>query len=256
MDHVIECREVTFSFRRRRVLTGASWNVGPGVTALLGPNGAGKTTLLRCIVGLISPSSGTIRLAGRSVTDAPDRSAAQRLVGFLPQQASMPSFARVGDMVAYAAWLSAVPSASIPERVRDTLTQMRVEDLSSRRIGTLSGGQRQRVALATSLVHDPQIVVLDEPTVGLDPAARLAVRETIARIGRDRTVLLSTHLTEDVERLADNVGVLVDGQFRFDGPRAGLLAASRETTAGSSSEYGSDFEHAYSALVSQREETG
>src|SRR5699024_11787577 len=251
MTYIIECQDLEFSYRRRRVLRGASWRVGRGVTALLGPNGAGKTTLLRCLAGLASPTEGSICVAGRAVTDAHERPAAQRLLGFLPQMAALPGMAQVRDTVSYAAWLSAVPSNEIPARVDDALVSMGAGDLARRRVRTLSGGQRQRVALASSVVHDPRVMVLDEPTVGLDPAARLAVREQIARIGQERAVLLATHLTEDAERLADRVGVLVGGTVRYDGTWQDFLDSY--ACSDSASALGSEFERAYSALMSEQD---
>jgi ABC-2 type transport system ATP-binding protein len=122
---------------------------------------------------------------------------------------------------------------------------MQVLDLASRRIRTLSGGQRQRVALATGIVHDPRVLILDEPTVGLDPGQRLKLREVIQRFAAGRPVLLSTHLTEDVEHLADSVGVLVDGKIQYQGPTSQLTVPA----AAGDGRPGSPFERAYDDLI-------
>ncbi|MFI9638469.1 ATP-binding cassette domain-containing protein [Micromonospora sp. NPDC051925] len=224
------------------MLTGASCTVGRGVTALLGPNGAGKSTLIKCVVGLARPDEGRVVIDGRDVSDG---KAAQALIGYVPQNPSLPGLAKVRDLVAYAAWLSGVDAARTDEAVKVALNKMQALDLGPRRIRTLSGGQRQRVALATGIVHDPQIVILDEPTVGLDPGQRLKVREVILHLGAERPVLLSTHLTEDVEHLADTVAVLAEGKIRYQGPLTGL-ATTRPSIDGRP---GSPFECAYDDLI-------
>ncbi|MFF0656882.1 ABC transporter ATP-binding protein [Micromonospora tulbaghiae] len=212
------------------------------MTALLGPNGAGKTTLIKCMVGLARPHQGQVIIDGRDVSDG---KAAQSLIGYVPQSPSLPGLAKVRDIVAYAAWLSGVDAARTDHAVVAALTKMQASDLGSRRIRTLSGGQRQRIALATGIVHDPRIVILDEPTVGLDPGQRLKAREVIRQLGAERPVLLSTHLTEDVEHLADSVAVLADGKIRYQGPLAGLAM----TRPAGDSRPGSPFECAYDDLI-------
>lgn len=242
MTGIVEVRDLSFSYARRRVLTGASLTVGPGVTALLGPNGAGKTTLIKCMVGLARPSQGQVIIDGRDVGDG---RAAQELLGYVPQAPSLPGLARVRDLVAYAAWLSGVQVARADAAVNAALGKMQALDLASRRIRTLSGGQRQRVALATGIVHDPRILILDEPTVGLDPGQRLKVREVIQRFAVERPVLLSTHLTEDVEHLADSVGVLVNGKLQYQGPMSQLTIPETADDG----RPGSRFERAYDDLI-------
>ncbi|MEV0328606.1 ATP-binding cassette domain-containing protein [Micromonospora echinospora] len=242
MTSTVEVRDLSFSHRRRQVLTGISCTIGPGVTALLGPNGAGKTTLIKCMVGLARPRQGQVIIGGRHVSDG---KAAQALIGYVPQNPSLPGLAKVRDLVAYAAWLSGVDGARADEAVEAALEKMQALDLGPLRIRTLSGGQRQRVALAAGIVHEPRIVILDEPTVGLDPGQRLKVREVIRQLGAERPVLLSTHLTEDVEHLADAVAVLANGKIRYQGPLAGLAV----TRAISDGRPGSPFECAYDDLI-------
>jgi ABC-2 type transport system ATP-binding protein len=238
---------VTFDYRGRRALAGATWSVGPGVTALLGPNGSGKTTLLKCIVGLLQPKDGTVVIGSLSMTDRAVRHRAQRLVGYVPQHPQLPGLSRVEDVIAYAAWLSGVPDRDIPSKLDVALEKLDLGSLRRRRVRTLSGGQRQRVALATGLVHDPVVLVLDEPTVGLDPGQRLKVRHAIQQIGSTHAVILSTHLTEDVQHLAGEVGVLVGGVIRYSGPFSGLGAGAG---GGPRSQVpGSDFERAYEGLM-------
>ena len=212
------------------------------MTALLGPNGAGKTTLIKYMVGLAKPSRGQVIIDGRDVSDGKP---AQELLGYVPQNPSLPGLAKVRDLVAYAAWLSGVEAARADAAVEAALGKMQVLDLASRRIRTLSGGQRQRVALATGIVHDPRILILDEPTVGLDPGQRLKAREVIQQFATERPVLLSTHMTEDVEHLADSVAVLVDGKIQYQGPTSKLTIPE----ASGDDRPGSRFERAYDDLI-------
>lgn len=250
--NTVEIDDVVHSYRRRRALLGASWKVGTGINALLGPNGSGKTTLLRCIVGELTPEGGSIRIAGEAVgTDA-----ARALLGYVPQRPTMPGLATVRDLVAYAAWLSRVPSRDLDRAVDGALRDLDVSDLARRRIRTLSGGQRQRVALATAVVHRPRILVLDEPTVGLDPGQRLKVRQLIHRLGQQIPVIMSTHLTEDVEHLASTVAILVGGKIQFSGELEELQAAVGEVEPSLGQDgallptFGSPFEQSYEALMS------
>jgi ABC-2 type transport system ATP-binding protein len=194
------------------------------------------------MVGLARPSRGQVIIDGRHVSDG---KAAQELLGYVPQTPSLPGLAKVRDLVAYAAWLSGVQAARADAAVEAALGKMQVLDLASRRIRTLSGGQRQRVALATGIVHDPRVLILDEPTVGLDPGQRLKLREVIQRFAAGRPVLLSTHLTEDVEHLADSVAVLVDGKIQYQGPTSQLTVPE----AAGDGRPGSPFERAYDDLI-------
>jgi ABC-2 type transport system ATP-binding protein len=247
----IELEGVRFSYGRVHVLCEVDWTIRRGITGLLGPNGAGKTTLLNLLVGLTKPSGGTIRHAPPG-QDA-DAMARGR-VGMLPQRFSVAGEMRVLDTVAYAGWINGVPARRSATAAKAALEAVQLDDLSRRRVRELSGGQRQRLGLAAALVHEPDVLILDEPTVGLDPGQRLRVREVIAGIGRDRTVLLSTHLIEDVSHLCSRVGVLAGGRIAFDGTEAELtiLLADANVTGDDTAKgpvFGSDFERAYQRLV-------
>ncbi len=240
----IDVVDLHFSFHKKKVLQGVSWRIGSGVTALLGPNGCGKTTLIKCLTGLSRPSKGDIQIAGQHIGTL---SAAQQRLGYVPQNPILPSIAKVYDIVSYAAWLSAVPKNEVDQNVKMALQAMDIADIAKRRVGSLSGGQYQRVALATGIVHDPALIILDEPTVGLDPGQRLKVREVIRRIGENRPVLLSTHMTEDVEHLAQHVGILARGKIQFSGPIGELARAIKVRT--DDNRPGSPFERGYDDLM-------
>jgi ABC-2 type transport system ATP-binding protein len=194
------------------------------------------------MVGLARPSHGQVIINGRDVSDG---KAVQEALGYVPQNPSFPGLAKVRDLVAYAAWLSGMEAARTDAAVEAALGRMKALELASRRIRTLSGGQRQRVALATGIVHHPRILILDEPTVGLDPGQRLKVRQVIQQFATERPVLLSTHLTEDVEHLAESVGVLVDGRIQYQGPTSQLTIPE----APGDGRPGSPFERAYDDLI-------
>lgn len=232
---------VGFRYGRRSALQAVDWAVGPGITGLLGPNGAGKTTLLNLLVGLTRPSTGRIVVEGNG-----ERSGR---VGFLPQRFSLASEMRAHDTIAYAAWINGVPRRDCDAAAHRALSAVSIQDSSRARVRTLSGGQRQRLGIAAALAHDPTILVLDEPTAGLDPGQRLRVREVIAEVGKSHTVVLSTHLVEDIAHLCDRVGVINAGRMVFDGSSEELISMVDDTEAEGA--LGSPFERAYDALMSR-----
>ncbi len=200
---------IEVGYGRRRVLRDLTWTVRPGVTGLLGENGAGKTTLLSVLVGLRRPRAGTVSVAGV------DGRAAR--FGFVPQTFSVPPEVRVVEAVSYAAWVNGVDRRDGAGAALRALEAVDLAELARERVRVLSGGQRQRLGVAAGLAHDPDVLVLDEPTVGLDPTQRVRVREVVASLGASRTVLLSTHVLEDVHHLCHRVGLLAGGRIAFDG---------------------------------------
>jgi ABC-2 type transport system ATP-binding protein len=214
---------VTVSYRMTKALRGVSFGLGQGVTGLLGPNGAGKTTLMRVLATAIVPDSGTVTVLGQDPLTPKGRQRVRRRLGYLPQDPGLyPGFTAFA-FVDYVAILKELTDRGARHSaVREMLDQVGLAEQRGRRIRALSGGMRRRVALAAALVGDPDFVVLDEPTVGLDPQQRLRFRELIAEMGRDRTVVLSTHLTDDVAALCGRVIVLDHGTVRFDGTPAEL----------------------------------
>jgi ABC-2 type transport system ATP-binding protein len=242
----VNLEAVSFSYRRRpRVLREVSWQLGQGVTGLLGPNGAGKTTLINLLVGISKPSSGSISVTRH---EGPSLPVSRANMGFVPQRFSVAAEMTAFDTIAYTAWINGVSARACARRAATVLETVGLEDQARMRVRELSGGQRQRLGLATALSHDPDVLVLDEPTVGLDPGQRVRAREIIAQIGRSVPVLLSTHLIEDVQHLCDRVGVLAGGHLAFDGTVAELEALMAED-ASDSSGLGSRFERSYQSLI-------
>lgn len=225
----VTVRELTVDYKNFRALRGVSLSLEPGVTGLLGPNGAGKTTLLRTLATAAPPGGGDVRVLGMDPRSPEGRLSIRRRLGYLPQAPGFhPSFTAF-EFVDYVAILKEMTDrAERHAEVRRVLDAVGLAQQRSKRIKQLSGGMRQRVGLAAALVGDPEFLILDEPTVGLDPEQRLRFRELIADLGDGRTVLLSTHQTEDVAALCRRVVVLDHGTVKFDGEPAALAGVATD----------------------------
>jgi ABC-2 type transport system ATP-binding protein len=215
-------------FLSTQALDGVSFELEPGITGLLGPNGAGKTTLLRILSTVLAPDSGTVRLLGLDPSRARQRVAVRRRLGYLPQEPGFHRSFTAFEFVDYVAILKEMTDRPARHReVRRALEAAGLSSVAGTRIRALSGGMRRRVALAQSLLGDPDLLVLDEPTAGLDPEQRLRFRETVSRLGEDRTVVLSTHQTEDVAALCRRVIVMDHGRVGLDGTARDLADVAR-----------------------------
>jgi ABC-2 type transport system ATP-binding protein len=247
----VELTGVSKRYGRTRALADVDLSFDHGVTGLLGPNGAGKTTLLRIVATSIAADGGEVRLLGRDPhASHADVTAVRRELGYLPQELGYPS-----DMTAFGflEYVAVLKEWNDRERrtaeVRRVLDVVDLADQATVRVSKLSGGQRRRVGLGQALLGDPRILVLDEPTTGLDPAQRADLRRTLSTIGHRSTVLLSTHQTEDVAALCERVVVLAGGAVHFDGAVTDLVATA-EGRVWLAEEPGAD------ALVSWRTGTG
>lgn len=225
---VIVGRSITKHWGANPVLTGADLDVGPGVTGLLGSNGAGKTTLIGMILGLHRPDGGSLRVLGLDpMTAGPE---VRARIGYSPEHHRLPPDVRVSDFVAHVAQVHGLPKRAAINRASDALWQVGLGEERFRPLGTMSTGQRQRAKLAQAIVHDPALVLLDEPTDGLDPLQRDDMLDLIRRIGTEFGIhiLLSSHLLEEVERVCDGVVILRDGVVAT----AGSIDAVRGTAQG------------------------
>lgn len=213
---------VVKTYRGRTALNGVDLTLPNGVTCVLGRNGAGKSTLARIIVGVEEPSSGrvTMKMGGDELTGS--RRFAH--IGWLPQSFGYPSRMRVREFVSYAAWLKKVPKGASAAAVDDALAATDLAESAEQRLGELSGGTLRRAGLAAAIVHGPGLLVLDEPTAGLDPVQRAEFHSRIAEIGQTTSVLLATHLLEDVQALAASVSVLDQGRMVWHGTTTELAA--------------------------------
>ena len=217
--------DVTRRFRRTEVLHGVSFEARPGeVLGLLGPNGAGKTTTMRVLTGYLRPSSGRVLVDGTDVGDDPV--AARRLMGYLPESSPVPRELTVREYLGYCARLRRLPRARRGPAVGSAIKRAGLERVAGQVIGTLSKGYRQRVALAQALVHDPPILVLDEPTASLDPRQVAETRALIGKLGRQRTVLFSSHLLSEVSQLCQRVVIIDRGRVVATRPVADLTTAA------------------------------
>ncbi len=205
-------------YGRTHALRELDLTLEPGVTGLLGPNGAGKTTLLRILATVLAPSSGSVDVLGLDPSDPGQRTDVRRQLGYLPQELGFPSgftaFAFVDYLAVLKEWTD---TATRHAEVRRVLELVDLAGLSAKKVKALSGGQRRRLALAQALLGAPALMLLDEPTTGLDPEQRASLRGVLAEAARTSTVLLSTHQTEDVAALCERVVVLDSGRVCFNG---------------------------------------
>ncbi|WP_168207356.1 ATP-binding cassette domain-containing protein [Microlunatus elymi] len=210
------------------------------MTVLLGPNGAGKSTLVACLLGDQVPDSGEVEVLGGRPAK---RGSPQRRIGWLPQDPQLPQRFRVAEMVTYAGWLKGLDWSDARTAGIAALERVDLVDRSASLVKELSGGMRRRAAIAAATVHEPEVLLLDEPMAGLDPQQRIAVRDVIARYADTATVLMCTHILQDVVAVANRVVVVDHGVVRFDGATEAFTALSGRT---------GDLEAAYLSLFDVR----
>lgn len=192
-----------------------SLNLKKGVYGLLGANGAGKTTLMRMICGILTPTSGTISFDGVDVSEEEYRA----VLGYLPQDFGYyPEFTGK-DFLLYMAALKGIGKKAAQRKADELIELVSLTDVAKKKIKTYSGGMKQRLGIAQALLNNPQILILDEPTAGLDPKERVRFRNMIGKLGEDCIVILSTHIVSDIDKIADRILVMKQGQLVFNGTR-------------------------------------
>jgi ABC-2 type transport system ATP-binding protein len=223
---MIEAQDLSRRYGDFTAVDGVSFAVHEGeIVGMLGPNGAGKTTTIRMITGFLPPSGGRVTVAGKDLVEHPR--AARRELGYLPENVALYGEMRVDEYLAYRARLEGMRGPAMREAIGEAVARCLIEEVRGQIIGTLSKGYRQRVALATAILHRPGVLVLDEPTVGLDPKQIRAIRELIRELRQDRTVLLSTHILPEVELLCDRVLIIDRGRIVAHGTPQELRDRSR-----------------------------
>jgi ABC-2 type transport system ATP-binding protein len=242
----IETAGLTRRFGRTQAVAGVDLRAGPGVFGLLGPNGAGKTTLLRMMATVIPPSSGTLRLLGRDPAGYRPRREIRRRLGYLPQNLGYyPSFTVV-EFIEYFALLKEVPPSRVPSAVAEAVEQVGLGDMTRARLRTLSGGMLRRVGIAQAVVNGPELLLLDEPTAGLDPEQRVSFRALLRDLGQRATVVVSTHLVEDVGAACTEVALMHLGKIVFRGTPAELTACGEGRGTGDA-----PLERGYTAVLAE-----
>ena len=226
-----------------RVLDGLSFIVPPGsITGFLGPNGAGKTTTMRVLSTLLRPTSGTVRIAGHDVVT--ESLEVRRVIGLVTEEPSLLDRLTVREQLEFSARAYDVPAARLAERIELLVGLLGLEDGIDKRAGALSKGNRQKAALARALVHDPPVLLLDEPTANLDIVAQAGMQELLQRsdVVGGKTVFLSTHVLDEAERLCDHVVGIVGGRTVADGTPQEIVERAGTTS----------FREAFLALVAER----
>jgi ABC-2 type transport system ATP-binding protein len=228
MTTTVNLTGVEKSYGRTQAVAGIDLTAGPGIVGLLGPNGAGKTTLMRILATVLAPDGGRVRLLGHDPAEADGRLAVRRRLGYVPQEPGYHRNFTAFEFVDYVAILKEMTDRRRRhDEVRRVLDLVGLGDVSGTRIKALSGGMRRRVALAQALLGSPDLLILDEPTAGLDPEQRLRFREVVSAVATDATVILSTHQTEDVSAVCQRVVVMHEGRARYDGSVRGLAEGAR-----------------------------
>ena len=242
----IEITDLTRRFGRTTAVAGVSLRAGPGVFGLLGPNGAGKTSLLRMMATVIPPSGGMLRLLGFDPGSCGPRREIRRRLGYLPQSLGYYPGFTVTEFVEYFALLKEVPADRVPVAVTAAIEQVDLGSKATAKLRTLSGGMLRRVGIAQAIVNSPDLLLLDEPTAGLDPEQRVTFRDLLRGIGASATVVVSTHLVEDVGAACTEVALMDGGKIVFHGTPGDLTARGEGHSIGDA-----PLERGYSAVLAR-----
>jgi ABC-2 type transport system ATP-binding protein len=229
-DPVLSASGLTKRFGERVAVDGVSLTIDPGETyGLLGPNGAGKTTTISMVCGLLVPDGGTVAVAGRPVK--PDDPAGKAAVGLVPQEIALYPDLTARENLAFFGRLQGLGRALLAERIGAVLGVVGLSERADDRIDTYSGGMKRRANIAAGLLHEPDLLVLDEPTVGVDPQSRNAILESIEELGgAGLSVLYTTHYMEEAERLCDRIGIIDEGRLVAEGTRDELVRSITQRT--------------------------
>lgn len=211
----LSVQDITKKYSDKVAVNDVSLNIEKGITGLLGANGAGKTTLMRMIADIIKPDAGSITYDGVPITVLD--SEYRNIFGYLPQEFGFYPEFTVIDYLDYMAALKGLTKADSKRKIDSLLEQMTLTDVRRKKIRKLSGGMRRRVGIAQALLNDPEILILDEPTAGLDPGERIKFRQLLSEFSQDRIVLISTHIVSDVEYIATRQAIMKDGKIIRDG---------------------------------------
>ena len=222
-DCMLKVENLKKSFGAFQAVKGISFSVGKGeVLGFLGPNGAGKSTTMRMITGFLPPMSGRAVICGHDITSDPV--AAKRCLGYLPESAPSYRAMTVVDFLTFIAKVRGFSGAEVKARVEAVIDKAKLAPVARQTIDTLSKGYRQRTCFAQAIIHDPQVLIMDEPTDGLDPNQKFTVREMIREMAADKAIIISTHILEEVDAVCTRAIVIAGGELKADGTPAELRA--------------------------------
>ena len=221
METAIEIRNLTKNYGKKQALSAVNLTIPQGMFGLLGPNGAGKTTLMKILTTLLQKTEGDVKICGIPVENSRE---IRHMTGYLPQDFSMYGNMSAYEALDYLAVLSGVSKAERKSKVPEMLEKVNLLDKQKTKVKSMSGGMKRRLGIAQAIIHDPRVIIVDEPTAGLDPEERIRFRNLLCEIAKDRIVLLSTHIVGDIEATCENIAVLNQGKLCFQGKVAELLS--------------------------------
>lgn len=210
---MIEFLDVSKFFGDHKALDSATIKIEDGTTiGIVGPNGAGKTTLIRLLCGILKPSKGQIIIDGKDLQKHPTE--IKKIIGYLPEEPNLYERPKAGELLEYFGLLYGVPKEKINQRIDELLTLVGLSDRKDWRVSSFSKGMRQRLAISRALIHDPKIIVFDEPTMGLDPLTSRKIRDFIKTLKKDKTIILCTHYMYEAEQLCDKIAIIDKGKIK------------------------------------------
>lgn len=226
---MIEIQNLTKIYRNKvHALNGIDLSIGTGMFGLVGPNGAGKTTLMRILAGLLRASGGSVTVFGHDLSSYNERQAAKASLGYLPQDLGLYPNLNAYEFLDYMAILKGVTDKGERQhQVADLIEQVRLTDAARRRLKTFSGGMKRRIGIAQALLGDPKLLIVDEPTSGLDPEERVRFRNLLSDMATERTIILSTHIVEDISQSCNDLAVMRAGRVIFRGAPGDLIERAR-----------------------------
>ncbi len=226
---MIELRQVTKTYKGNiHALNGVDLTIGSGMFGLVGPNGAGKTSLMRIVAGLIRPSAGQVSVFGNNLANSKEKQAAKALLGYLPQDLGLYPNLSGREFLDYIAILKGMTDTKLrKQQISQLLEEVRLIDVADRRLKTYSGGMKRRIGIAQALLGNPKLLIVDEPTVGLDPEERVRFRNLLSGMASRCTVILSTHIIEDISHSCNALAVISQGRVVFHGSPRDLVGNAR-----------------------------
>lgn len=220
MDLQIKIDNLSKSYGKKQALKDINLQINKGMFGLLGPNGAGKTTLMKVITTLTQKTAGDVSVCGINVDNERE---IRKIIGYLPQDFSMYGNMSAYEALDYLAVLSNMGKKDRKEKIHELLKKVNLDNQHKTKVKAMSGGMKRRLGIAQAIIHDPKVIIVDEPTAGLDPEERVRFRNLLCEIARDKIVILSTHIVGDIEATCEHVAVLNSGSIIFDGKISGLL---------------------------------